>query len=260
MAVHPNCPGLTVEVVANDKALEEYNDNESETQLANTVTKYVQVDEELPFGFMLHFDGLEWGFHQSKRNGFQALFYVRQTNHCLETAKQTGKCPWFKYDFFDDKSRPLARFIFKYRSLVRALVLHQGLCWLPFSLPHHGEPTRRSTPQSRSHSTALWPKSQQNGHDGHETETAREDLITLLDHYTGNQKANRWNLFDHADLKVLLSHHRNKKAKPSDTSMKRERTSNTDNFINAGGVEVIEERSVKRKCLPGKSSSIVVLD
>ncbi|KAF1955563.1 hypothetical protein CC80DRAFT_564289, partial [Byssothecium circinans] len=55
MAVLSECPGLVVEIVANDQALREYDDDETDTEASKTVTKYVQVEEESPFEVRFRF-------------------------------------------------------------------------------------------------------------------------------------------------------------------------------------------------------------
>jgi hypothetical protein len=51
MAIHPEHPGLCAEVVINDEALKEYDDEEAnEDRRPETITTYAQVDSEAQFG------------------------------------------------------------------------------------------------------------------------------------------------------------------------------------------------------------------
>jgi hypothetical protein len=51
MAIHPERPGLSAEVVVDGEPLREYNDDEhSSTRDANVIAKYVEVNNEALFG------------------------------------------------------------------------------------------------------------------------------------------------------------------------------------------------------------------
>lgn len=51
MAIHPEHPGLCAEVVIDDEALQEYDDEEAdEDGPPETITKYAQVDSDAHFG------------------------------------------------------------------------------------------------------------------------------------------------------------------------------------------------------------------
>lgn len=51
MAIHPEHPGLCAEVVVNDEALKEYDDEEANEDLRpESITTYVQVDSDAHFG------------------------------------------------------------------------------------------------------------------------------------------------------------------------------------------------------------------
>ncbi|KAF1955562.1 hypothetical protein CC80DRAFT_549249 [Byssothecium circinans] len=88
----------------------------------------------------------------------------------------------------------------------------------------------------------------------------REDLIVLLDHFTGNENENRWKGFSHAHLEALLNHHDKKNAEVTTTGLKRERATDHGDFVDAGGVEIVEERPVKHRRVPTQNDDVIVLE
>jgi hypothetical protein len=49
MAILPTCPGLTVDILVKDVPLQEYHDDESESELPNTVLRYIKAQSDVEF-------------------------------------------------------------------------------------------------------------------------------------------------------------------------------------------------------------------
>lgn len=57
MAILHACPNLTVEIVVNRVALQEYDDNEDEQGPADTITKFIEADSDTNFAIRTKING-----------------------------------------------------------------------------------------------------------------------------------------------------------------------------------------------------------
>ena len=99
----------------------------------------------------------------------------------------------------------------------------------------------------------------------------------MLDHHMGNTNATRWEGLEREELEVLLQHHvvseskpgqqqsltecqmKKKKAQAPNAAIKRERAKQSETVDN-DDLSFVEDRPVKRKCLPRKGEEVIILD